>query len=131
MTLRSLALTLLCSAVLLLQGCSAWQVNQAAASLAVAGPQATLNRLEQIQHAGRDEAQYLLNTGVLKLYLGDWPGSRKDLEQAMLTTLADSGHGDEARVVPWLIALVNNWLCTFKSPLNRFLICGSRLSRRE
>ncbi|MBA55440.1 MAG: hypothetical protein CMK89_13375 [Pseudomonadales bacterium] len=82
MTLRSLALTLLCSAVLLLQGCSAWQVNQAAASLTVAGPQATLNRLEQIEPAGRDEAQYLLNTGVLKLYLGDWRGSRQDLEQA-------------------------------------------------
>ena len=82
MKIRTLALTWLCSAILLLQGCSSWQVNQAAASLSVAGPQATLNRLQSIRPAGRDEAQYRLNTGVLKLYLGDWQGSRQDLEQA-------------------------------------------------
>lgn len=82
MSISRLALTLLCSALLLLQGCSSWQVNQAAAGLAVAGPQATLSRLEKINPSGRDRAQYLLNTGVLKLYLGDWSGSRKDLEEA-------------------------------------------------
>ncbi|RLU00685.1 hypothetical protein [Ketobacter sp.] len=82
MMLQSLALTLLCSAVLVLQGCSAWQVNQAAASLAVAGPQATLDRLQTLVPADRDLAQYRLNTGVLKLYLGDWQGSRQDLNEA-------------------------------------------------
>lgn len=76
------ALALLCGALLLLSGCASWQVNQAAAGLAVAGPGPTLARLEKIQPPGRDRAQYLLNTGVLKLYLGDWAGSRQDLEEA-------------------------------------------------
>ncbi|MCK5791247.1 MAG: hypothetical protein KAH34_10405 [Ketobacter sp.] len=82
MNTQRLALIGLFSALLLLQACAAWQVNQAAASLATAGPRATLARLEQIPTSGRDQAQLLLNTGVLKLYLGDWQGSRDDLEQA-------------------------------------------------
>lgn len=82
MITQRLALSCLFSALLLLQGCASWQVNQAASSLTTAGPRATLARLEQIQTSDRDRAQFLLNTGVLKLYLGDWVGSRQDLEQA-------------------------------------------------
>jgi len=82
MIIRKLALPLLCSAILLLQGCAAWQVNQMAAALPSAGPAATLDRLEKLQVSDRDRAQFLLNTGILKLYLGDWSASRQDLETA-------------------------------------------------
>lgn len=72
----------MCGAMLFLQGCASWQVNQAAASLSVAGPEQTLTLLQKINPPNRDRAQFLLNTGVLKLYVGDWVGSRKDLDEA-------------------------------------------------
>jgi hypothetical protein len=90
---RTLALALLCSAYLLLQGCAAWQVNQLAAELPAAGPAATLSRLQQIQVDQRDQAQHLLDTGILKLYLGQFAASREDLlaaKQIMISTQAIS-----------------------------------------
>lgn len=69
--------------VLLLQtGCTAWKVNQLASGLPQAGPEATLQRLQSIQPSSRDRAQYLLNSGTLKFYTGDFIGSKADLAQA-------------------------------------------------
>ena len=79
---QRLQVTGLLAGVLLIGGCASWKVNQAAAELASVGPGATLERLESIQVPDRDRAQYLLNTGILKLYLGDWSGSREDLQAA-------------------------------------------------
>lgn len=49
-------------------------------------------------------------SGVTSAYLSESAERRRSLfklEQAMLTTLEDSEHADEARVVPWVIAAVN------------------------
>jgi len=65
-----------------LQGCTAWKVNNLADGLAVQGPHQTLIQLEALTPPDRDKAQYLLNRGLLKLYTNDLLGSRKDLEEA-------------------------------------------------
>jgi predicted membrane protein (TIGR00267 family) len=49
-------------------------------------------------------------SGLTSAYLSESAERRRSLvklEQAMLTTLEDSDHADEARVVPWVIAAVN------------------------
>jgi predicted membrane protein (TIGR00267 family) len=49
-------------------------------------------------------------SGLTSAYLSESAERRRalsKLEQAMLINLSDSEHGDEARLVPWLIALVN------------------------
>ena len=49
-------------------------------------------------------------SGLTSAYLSESAERRRalsDLEQAMLTNLSDSEHGDAARLLPWLIALVN------------------------
>jgi predicted membrane protein (TIGR00267 family) len=49
-------------------------------------------------------------SGVTSAYLSESAERRRslsDLEGAMLTSLSDSEHGSAARLVPWLIALVN------------------------
>jgi predicted membrane protein (TIGR00267 family) len=49
-------------------------------------------------------------SGVTSAYLSESAERRRSLsklEQAMLTDLADSEHANEARLVPWVIALVN------------------------
>lgn len=82
MSIRKALALFLCSVCLLLQGCTAWQVNQLASSLSTLGPEHTLAQLEKIVPPSRDKAQYLLNRGLLKLYTGDLTGSREDLAQA-------------------------------------------------
>lgn len=69
-------------ALLLVQGCSAWQVNRIADQLPVMGPQNALQELDKIEPPERDLAQYLLNRGTLKFYLGDLASSREDLAAA-------------------------------------------------
>ncbi|MGB3620173.1 hypothetical protein FT643_18285 [Ketobacter sp. MCCC 1A13808] len=73
---------LLLGALIFQSGCASWQVNQLATNLTRAGPQATLDHLQQISPSNRDRAQYLLNRGMLKFYLGEFGASRQDLEQA-------------------------------------------------
>jgi predicted membrane protein (TIGR00267 family) len=49
-------------------------------------------------------------SGLTSAYLSESAERRRalsDLEQAMLTPLSDSEHGVAARLLPWLIALVN------------------------
>lgn len=80
-TLRSRLLLCLCG-ILLLQGCAHRRVNEIAADLPFSGPQATLAELETLSPPGRDRAQYLLDRGLLKTYVGDTVGARADLEEA-------------------------------------------------
>ena len=80
--LRSGAIVGLCITMLLLQGCSSWQVNQLAITLPTNGPEKTLAQLQRIDSPKRDQAQYLLNGGILKFYTGDLQGALQDLEQA-------------------------------------------------
>lgn len=80
--LRFLGISLLALCLLYLQGCTSWQINQLATELPVAGPDKTLEKLEDIDPPDRDRSQYLLNRGLLKFYTGDLAGSRQDLEQA-------------------------------------------------
>jgi hypothetical protein len=80
--LRSGPFVGLCMTLLWLQGCSSWQVNQLAVTLPTIGPEKTLAQLQRIDYPKRDQAQYLLNSGILKLYTGDLHGSLQDLEQA-------------------------------------------------
>jgi hypothetical protein len=68
--------------VLLLQGCSAWQVNSLADQLQAQGSEATLQALQDISPPERDRAQYLLDLGSLKFSTGDFSGSIQDLQQA-------------------------------------------------
>ncbi len=69
-------------ALFLLGGCAAWEVNQVAQNLPAAGPQETLAKLAAITPPARDRVQYLLDSGLLKLYTGDFDGGRQDLQQA-------------------------------------------------
>ncbi|MYM62638.1 hypothetical protein [Pseudomaricurvus sp. HS19] len=71
-----------CLCLLLLNGCAAWKLKDLAAQMPASGPITTLERLQQIEPPQRDRAQYLLNTGLLKLYTGDFSGSQQDLQQA-------------------------------------------------
>lgn len=83
MDLRSRCKAVLSGAVLLsLSGCTAWKLSQLATELPATGPASTLARLQAIEPPGRDRAQYLLNSGLLKLYTGDFSGCRTDLQQA-------------------------------------------------
>lgn len=83
MDVRSRCKTVLSGAVLLcVSGCTAWKLSQLAAELPASGPASTLARLQAIEPPSRDRAQYLLNSGLLKLYSGDFSGSQSDLEQA-------------------------------------------------
>lgn len=79
---RSVIAPALGLALLFLQGCTAWQVNQIASQLPAIGPATALQQLEKIEPPERDRAQYLLNRGTLKFYLGDLAGSREDLAGA-------------------------------------------------
>lgn len=79
---RSVIAPALGLALLFLQGCAAWQVNQIANQLPTLGPANALQQLEKIQPSDRDRAQYLLNRGTLKFYNGDLAGSRADLSEA-------------------------------------------------
>ena len=66
-------------------GCTAWQVNELAERLPAAGPEETLAKFTVIKPPERDRAQYLLNSGLLKLYTGNFDGGRQDLQQAKET----------------------------------------------
>ena len=75
-------LTLLLS--VLLQSCAVHQqkVNSLAEQLEHSTPEDTLLSLESISPPGRDRAQYLLNTGLLKSITGDFEGANRDLQSA-------------------------------------------------
>ena len=78
----------LCSALLLIQGCNTWRVNELSSALPAVGPQQTLLELDKITPSERDKVQYLLNRGILNLYLADLENSRKDLEEAKAIILS-------------------------------------------
>ncbi|MBV1915582.1 MAG: hypothetical protein KUG72_09365 [Pseudomonadales bacterium] len=85
---RRVLLFILCSTPLLIQGCNSWQVNELSAALPAVGPQKTLLELEKITPSQRDRVQYLLNRGILNLYLAELESSRKDLEEAKAIILS-------------------------------------------
>jgi hypothetical protein len=68
----------------LLQACAAQQrqVNSLAERLEQSTPEATLLSLQSISPPGRDRAQYLLNTGLLKSISGDFESANRDLQSA-------------------------------------------------
>lgn len=74
--------TLIAAVLLALPGCVAWQFNDIAAQLPSLGASSALASLEKVQAPQRDRAQYLLNRGTLKFYIGDLAGSRADLSAA-------------------------------------------------
>lgn len=71
-------------AALLLQGCAfqQWKVNHIAGQLRNGSPQQALLSMQNIQAPPRDQAQYLLNLGMLKHLNGDIQGSSADLQAA-------------------------------------------------
>lgn len=75
---------LVLGAALFLQGCAFQQlkVNNVARELAYGSPEVALAALSKIKPPKRDEAQYLLNRGMLRYLSGDYPGSREDLQSA-------------------------------------------------
>lgn len=79
---RSLKAPALWLALLFLQGCASWQVNQIAGQLPAMGAEQALQKLEKVDAPQRDRAQYLLNRGMLHFYVGDLASSRKDLTEA-------------------------------------------------
>lgn len=79
---RSLLAPAIGLALLFLQGCTAWQVNQIAGQLPTLGATEALQQLDKIDPPERDRAQYLLNRGTLKFYLGELPDARTDLAEA-------------------------------------------------
>lgn len=68
----------------LLQACAVHQqkVNSLAERLEHSTPEETLLSLQAISPSGRDRAQYLLNTGLLKSITGDFEGANRDLQSA-------------------------------------------------
>jgi len=82
LSIRKTLLTLLLS--VLLQACAVHQqkVNSLAEQLEHSTPEDTLLSLESISPPGRDRAQYLLNTGLLKSITGDFEGANRDLQSA-------------------------------------------------
>ena len=68
----------------LLQACAVHQqkVNSLAEQLEHSTPEDTLLSLESISPPGRDRAQYLLNTGLLRSITGDFEGANRDLQSA-------------------------------------------------
>jgi len=68
----------------LLQACAVQQrqVNSLAERLELSTPEATLQSLQSISPPERDQAQYLLNTGLLKSISGDFEGANHDLQSA-------------------------------------------------
>lgn len=81
MPMRLALAGLLCS-ILLLQGCAHRKVNDLAIALPSSGPERILTQLEQLSLPDRDRAQYLLDAGILKLYIGNMEAARADLQQA-------------------------------------------------
>lgn len=79
---------ILCSALVFISGCAAWEMNELSAALPLTGPEKTLKELEKITPSQRDKVQYLLNRGILNLYVADLTNSRKDLEEAKAIILA-------------------------------------------
>lgn len=79
---RSLLAPAIGLALLFLHGCTAWQVNQIAGQLPALGAGKALEQLDKIEPPERDRAQYLLNRGTLKFYLGELHGARSDLAEA-------------------------------------------------
>lgn len=79
---RSLIAPALGLALLFLQGCTSWQVNQIAGQLPALGAEQALQKLDKVDAPQRDRAQYLLNRGMLNFYVGDMAASRADLAEA-------------------------------------------------
>lgn len=79
---RSLIAPALGLALLFLQGCTSWQVNQIAGQLPALGAEQALQKLDEVDAPARDRAQYLLNRGMLNFYVGDLAASRTDLAEA-------------------------------------------------
>lgn len=79
---RSLMAPALGLALLLVQGCASWQVNQIAGQLPGLGAEQALQKLEQVKVPDRDRAHYLLNRGMLHFYVGNLAQSRADLAEA-------------------------------------------------
>ena len=111
---------LLLSALITLPSCTSWHINQLAAQLPSAGPQTTLDQMNGIDPSLQDQAQYLLNRGILALYTGDFQSSRQDLEQAksIMTTM------QSISITENLAALsVNETLRTYSgSPTDQVLV---------
>jgi hypothetical protein len=82
LSIRKTFLTVLLA--VLLQSCAVQhrQVNSLAEQLELSTPEATLISLQAISPPGRDRAQYLLNTGLLKSITGDFEGANRDLQSA-------------------------------------------------
>ena len=78
--LRVLGL-LLC---LLLQGCalSSMRLNELASDLETTPPEQVLTKLKTMDYSARDQVQYFLDFGVLKILTGDFAGSIKALQAA-------------------------------------------------
>jgi hypothetical protein len=85
----SLTKVLLLSAALLIQGCALqqWQINGVTQQLQQGRPELALSAMQALEPADRDQAQYLLNLGMLKHLNGDIQGSITDL-QAAVTLIA-------------------------------------------
>lgn len=69
---------------LLLQGCAfqQWKINNIADQLRGGSAQQALLAMQGIEPPKRDQAQYLLNLGMLKHLNGNLPGSTQDLQGA-------------------------------------------------
>ena len=69
---------------LLMQGCAfqQWKINNIAEQLRGGSAQQALVAMQGVEPPKRDQAQYLLNMGMLKHLNGDLKGSTQDLQQA-------------------------------------------------
>ena len=69
---------------LLMQGCAfqQWKINNIAEQLRAGTAQQALLAMQSVEPPERDQAQYLLNIGMLKHLNGDLQGSTQDLQQA-------------------------------------------------
>lgn len=72
------------STALLLQGCAfqQWKINNIAEQLRGGAVQQALLAMQAVEAPKRDQAQYLLNLGMLKHLNGDLEGSTQNLQQA-------------------------------------------------
>jgi hypothetical protein len=78
---------LLFSAAVFLQGCALqqWQINNITQQLVQGRPELALGAMQSLEAPDRDQAQYLLNLGMLKHLTGDIEGSIIDLQKAAST----------------------------------------------
>ena len=82
-SLSALKLIVIATA-LLMQGCAfqQWKINNIAQQLRAGATQQALSSMQAVEPPKRDQAQYLLNMGMLKHLNGDLSGSTQKLQQA-------------------------------------------------